>query len=462
MSFPDLRSWLEHLRDRHRLAVARPGIALTHDLAATLEHFMGSRAVLFPAPDGHPIPVVGGILADRAWIADAMGVADDAVLTTFSKAVAGALPWREVASADAPVQQLVHQGPDLDLMSLLPVPVHSERDGGPFITGGLVSGRHPETGRQNLSINRIQVFGRDKLGILMLPRDLYAYYRVAEARDEPLPITVTIGHDPLTELASQAVAPRDLCELEIAGALHGSPLPVVKSLTNEVRVPANAEIAIEGLILPHRRALEGSLGEFTRYYQYEELRPYVTVTAVTHRRQPIYRTIIPYGREPSFLGGVPREATLLQRLQSGFPNVIDLRLTLGSLCRFHLVIRMRKDQAGQARQVLLAAFGLHYDIKQAVVVDADIDIHDPESVDWAIATRFQADRDLVVVPRVQGSKLDPSSDPEGRSAKMGLDATVPFGQEAKYYVAFEPGVKAIRPDQVLLDPQPASLAAILD
>ncbi|MEQ8346874.1 MAG: UbiD family decarboxylase [Sneathiellaceae bacterium] len=462
MRIPDLRSWLDRLQSRQLLAIANPGIALTHDLAAVLEHFMGRKAVLFPSPDGHAMPVVGGIVADRSWIADAMGIAPDTVLPAFSRAVAGALPWREVSAAEAPVQQVVHRGPDLDVMALLPVPVHSERDGGPFITGGLVGGCNPDTGRQNLSINRIQVFGRDKLGILMLPRDLHAYYQAAEARDAPLPITITIGHDPLTELASQAVAPRDLCELEIAGALQGAPLPVVKSLTNEVRVPANAEIAIEGLVLPHRRALEGPLGEFTRYYQYQELRPYVTVTAVTHRKRPIYRTIIPYGREPSFLGGVPREATLLQRLQVGFPNVSDLRLTLGSLCRFHVVIRMRKDQAGQAKQALLAVFGLHYDIKHAVAVDEDIDIHDDQAVDWAIATRFRADRDLLTVAGVQGSRLDPSSDPDGRNAKMGIDATVPLGEAGKYYVAFEPGLRSIDAARILQEPTAAVLAGILD
>ena len=215
-------------------------------------------------------------------------------------------------------------------------------------------------------------------------------------------------------------------ELEIAGALAGRPIDVVRCLTNEVRVPADAEIVIEGRILPDVREPEGPFGEFPQYYGERANRHVMQVDAVTTREHPLFHMIVGGGLEHLLLGAIPREATILASLQRNFPGVEDVHLGLGGVGRYHLSIKLRKSQDGEGKNVLLGAFAAHYDIKQAIVVDTDVDIHDPREVEWAVATRFQADRDLIIIPHSQGSKLDPSSD-NGVGAKMGLDATIPVG-----------------------------------
>ena len=235
-----------------------------------------------------------------------------------------------------------------------------------------------------------------------------------------------VGVDPLTLLASQAIAPIDTDELEIAGALHRQPLPVVKCVTCELRVPAEAEIVIEGRLLPGVREPEGPFGEFPQYYGERADRHVMEVDAVTHRRDAIFHTIVGGGLEHLLLGAIPREATLLAHLQRSFPNVRDVRLSPGGVCRYHLYVQIHKRQEGEAKNIMLGAFAGHYDVKHVVVVDEDVDIHNSNEVEWAVATRFQADRDLVIVPESQGSKLDPSTR-GGVGAKMGLDATKPLG-----------------------------------
>ena len=217
-------------------------------------------------------------------------------------------------------------------------------------------------------------------------------------------------------------------ELEIAGALHGQPLEVVKCLTNEVRVPAAAEIVIEGRVLLDTLEPEGPFGEFPQYYGPKGDRHVIEVDAVTHRERPLYHTIVGGALEHLVLGEIPREATLLAHLRRNFPSVLDVHLPLGGVCRYHLVVRIDKRQEGIAKNIIMGAFGGHYDLKQVVVVDKDVDIHDPDQVQWAVATRFQADRDLLVVGNAQGSKLDPTT-ADGVGAKMGLDATVPLAAD---------------------------------
>ncbi|MFM9887460.1 MAG: UbiD family decarboxylase [Burkholderiales bacterium] len=424
--FPTLRSWLRHLMSSDRLVVARPGIALAFEIAAIAKRLDGEKAVIFPAPGGHAMPIVSGFVGSRSWMAEALGVPLNALHSTFRRAAEHPIPWREVSSGTAPCQQHVHR--DADVRTLIPIPLHNEHDSGPYITAGLVIARNPVSGVQNVSINRIQVNAPDRMATLMLPRHLQAFYRAAEEKGEALPVAVVIGVDPLTLLASQAIASIDCDELEIASALHGAPLPVVKCLSNDVRVPAEAEIIIEGRLLPGVRELEGPFGEFPRYYSPQEAREVIQIDCVTRRANSLYHTIVPAGMEHLLLGGIPREATILSNLQRSFPNVVGLHLAVGGVCRYHLYVQIRKQREGEPKNMIMAAFGAHYDIKQVIIVDDDVDVHDPEQVEWAVATRFQADRDLVVVGGALGSILDPSTE-QGISAKMGMDATRPLRYE---------------------------------
>ncbi len=416
-----LRDWLDHLAARERLLVLNPGVGLRFELAAVAKRLDGLRATVFPRPGGHAIPVVSGLVSDRGWMAEAMGVEPGEVLSRFQEAALDPIPWRETRSA--PAQEVVHR--EVDLARLLPLPTHNEHDSGPYLSAGLMITRNPRTGKQNVSIHRCQVSGPNRLGVLLLPRHTHMFFEMAEQGGRPLEAAIVVGVDPLTLLASQAIAPIDVDELEIAGALHRRPLAVVKCLTSDLRVPADAEIVVEGRFLPGVREPEGPFGEFPQYYGERAERHVMEVDAVTHRRDAVFHTIVGGGLEHLLLGAIPREATLLAHLKRSFPNVRDVHLARGGVCRYHLYVQMRKRQEGEAKNVMLGAFAGHYDVKQVIVVDEDVDIHNPDEVEWAVATRFQADRDLVIVPESQGSKLDPSTR-NGVGAKMGLDATKPL------------------------------------
>ena len=265
----------------------------------------------------------------------------------------------------------------------------------------------------------------------------------------PLDAAIVIGVDPLTLLASQAIVPIDHDELEIAGSLQGRPLPVVKCLNSEIRVPAEAEIVIEGHFLPGVREPEGPFGEFPQTYGTRSDREVMEVVAVTHRKDAIFHTMVGGGLEHLLLGAIPKEATLLTHLRRNFPNVIDVHLSPGGTMRFHLFVKMKKTQEGQGKNVILGAFTGSFDLKHVIVVDEDVDIHNPSEVEWAVATRFQADRDLVIVPESQGSKLDPSNR-DGVGAKMGIDATKPLAaQEMVFKRIRVPGEEAIDVDGIL-------------
>jgi 2,5-furandicarboxylate decarboxylase 1 len=441
-----LREWLDHLAARDRLAVLKPKMALKFELAAYAKRLDGQRATLFPQPGGHAIPVVSGLVSDRGWMAEAMGVEPTEMLARFQDAASNPTPWQEVKSA--PAQETVHRAP-LDLAKILPLPTHNEHDGGPYIAAGIMIVRNPRTGKQNVSIHRCQLTGPNRLGVLVLPRHTFTFHRMAEEAGEPLDAAIVIGVDPLTLLASQAIVPIDHDELEIAGALQGRPLPVVKCLTSEIRVPAEAEIVIEGHFLPGVREPEGPFGEFPQTYGTRSNREVMEIVAVTHRRDAIFHTMVGGGLEHLLLGAIPKEATLLTHLRRNFPNVLDVHLSPGGTMRFHLYVKMKKTQEGQGKNVILGAFAGSFDLKHVIVVDEDVDIHNPTEVEWAVATRFQADRDLVIVPDSQGSKLDPSNR-DGVGAKMGMDATKPLAAAEMTFKRIRvPGEEAVDVDEVL-------------
>lgn len=465
--FSQLRPWLAHLASTNRLVATKKNIFLKHELAAIAKKLDGKSGVFFPDPGGHSIPVVSGFMSSRSWIAEAMGVEEGALLHSFRLAADNPLPCKLVD--DAPCQEVVHR--DFDIRTLLPVPTHSEHDSGPYITAGLVIARNPKTGIQNVSINRIQVNSKDRMAVLILPRHLHAFQQAAEELNQSLPVAVVIGVDPLTLLASQAIAPIDSDELEIAGALHGEPLEVISCLTNDVRVPANSEIVIEGHIPPNVRELEGPFGEYPKYYSSQEKRQVIVVDAVTHRKNPIFHTIVPAELEHLLLGSIPREATILSYLRRSFPGVLDVHLSLGGVGRYHLYVQIKKTHEGLPKNVISGAFSSHYDVKHVVVVDEDVDVHVPSQVEWAIATRFQAKRGLVVIHDAQGSVLDPSttvglpidvdgvipSHYQGMSSKLGFDATKPLVYEGHVFTKVKiPGEDEVDLEAVLDNQFPIS------
>ena len=212
---------------------------------------------------------------------------------------------------------------------------------------------------------------------------------------------------PVELLASQAIAPINFDEMDIAGGLLGASIPVAKCIGSDIRVPAQAEIVLEGRLLANERAPEGPFGEFPQYYGERADRHVLAIDRVTHRTNPIFHTIVGGGLEHLLLGCIPREATILDSIQRNFPNVHDVALSRGGVCRYHLYVQMTPRSPGEAKNVILAAFAAHYDIKQVVVVDTDVNIHDAREVEWAVATRFQASRGAGACARVAGLEARP-------------------------------------------------------
>ena len=456
-AYRDLRQWLGHLSASDRLALAKPGLALRHEVAALAKRLENESAVLFPSPDQHAVPVVANLLADRGWIAESLGVPEDQLVARYQQAVREPLAWTEVGFG--PVHDVVHR--DVDIIRQLPVPTHNELDSGPYVAAGLMIARNPETGVQNVSIHRCQISGKDRIGVLLLPRHTFEYSEMAARRGEALEIAIVIGIDPASLLASQAIVPLDFDEMAIAGALHGAPVEMVKCQTNSVRVPARAEIVLEGRILQNEKAPEGPFGEFPQYYGARAERHVIQVDAICHRERPIFHTIVGGGTEHLLLGGLPREATLLYTLQRSFSCVQNVHLSLGGVCRYHLVVQVERPQPGQAKNVMMGAFAGHYDVKQVIVVDGDVDIYNADEVAWAVATRFQADRDLVVVAGSQGSKLDPTTE-GGVGAKMGMDATVPPDADEFAFTRIRvPGADELDPASVVESDGAAAVADII-
>ncbi|MDP6343259.1 MAG: UbiD family decarboxylase, partial [Alphaproteobacteria bacterium] len=201
--YRDLRQWLAYLSASDRLALASPGLALHHQVAAVAKRLENDTAVLFPSPDQHAVPVVANLLADRGWIAESLGIDQDQLLARYQHAVREPLPWTEVAAG--PVQEVVHR--EVDIARQLPVPTHNELDSGPYIAAGLMIARNPENGIQNVSIHRCQISGKDRIGVLLLPRHTFTYAEMAARDDQALEIAIVIGVDPASLLASQAIVP---------------------------------------------------------------------------------------------------------------------------------------------------------------------------------------------------------------------------------------------------------------
>ena len=420
-----LRGWMDHLRAKGVLKEVPRTVDRNFELAAVGKKADGRFALLFPKVRGADVPVITGIASSRQTYASMLGVSVHELADTFAQAQANPRDCEIVDSAAAPAHQCVTLNVDL---AKLPIPVHHEKDAGAYITAGVLIAKDPETGQRNLSIHRLHVQGPDQLGILILPRHLDNFHRKAEAQGKPLEVAIAIGLDPVILLASQAIVPLGFDEYTIASALYDRPLQLVKGKTVDIEVPAQAEIVLEGHILPETRQVEGPFGEYPKYYGPASPKPVIKLTAMTTRKDPIYHTIVPATLEHLLLGAIPREGGMLQAIRHAVPTAQSVHLTPGGTCRYHAVVSIKKVHEGEAKNAMFAAFASSQEVKRVVVVDQDVNIFDPVDVEWAIATRMQAGSDVFIVNRACGNKLDPSSD-DGICDKMGIDATVPLGAD---------------------------------
>ncbi|HHY38503.1 MAG TPA: UbiD family decarboxylase [Clostridia bacterium] len=425
----DLRTFLEALRSKGHLVEISRRVSLVHEMGAVADALIrtGGPAPLFKNVD-HPsgIPVTGGLLASIDRIAIALGCEKSEVTGVIGRALKE--PSSTVLVDRPPFRENVIVGGTLDS---LPIPFHNPGDAGPYITGGIAIARDPDTGRHNYSYNRLQIKGPRKTGFVMnVWRHIRQFYEKAEQRGEALPVAIAIGLDPVIHIAAGLRTDEE--EGRIAAALRGEPLEVGKCETVDIEVPAHAEIVIEGRILPGIREEEGPLAEFTGHYGEKWYPPVMEVTAICHRSNPIFQTIIPGSFEHVYLGNVlPREPLLLEftrHVSKGVKGVHLAPYTGG----FMAVVSLEKSNPGEPKNVALAALMTHVNIKMAVVVDPDVDIHSPSDVLWAMTTRVDPSKDIFVVPRAQGIENDPTADKHGVHSKIGIDATLEESKKKDY------------------------------
>jgi 2,5-furandicarboxylate decarboxylase 1 len=430
------RSALRRMVDAGRLRAYEGAADPALEIAAIMKKFDNEdAAILFGDVIGHAIPVVGNMLSNRANCEAAFGCDFRAIREFIGRAIAAPLP--PVVVERAPAHDQVHRN-GFDLGAMLPVLTHTPADGGRFITAGVVIARDPETGIYNASYHRLQLLGPQRTAIrLDFGRHLRLAWERAKAKGEHLPIAICIGADIALQYTAATMGsqmPESADEIAVAGGLCGRPLPVVKAASQDLLVPAETEIVLEGVIRCDETVMEGPFGEFVGYLAHAEPMPVVEVTALTHRRRPIYHAINGYGRETIMLRKYVLEASLLKVLRAAVPCAVDAEMTAGGLHRFHAVIQVKKSSPaheGLQRNAILAAFGALRDLDMVIAVDHDIDIRDPQDVEYALATRMEASRDLIVVPQARGHEYVRIGD-HGIIAKLGIDATVPFAEQARF------------------------------
>jgi 2,5-furandicarboxylate decarboxylase 1 len=427
---PDLRSFLRRVSGEAPgdvLTVKAP-LSLRYEPMAYIDELARKRkhpVFVFDNLNGATFPVVANVLGSRKRYALALGTTEDKIMSEWLLRSQRFIPPRAVK--EAPIKDFVAKGADVDLGNL-PVITHFQHDGGPYITSGIVVAKDPDTGVCNASFHRCQVKNRDTLGIsLHSRRHLWDYQRRAEERGQSLEVAVVIGCHPLILFGTGLwKGPIDVDEYEVAGGFLGEPLEVIPCETVALDVPAQAEIILEGEILPKVREDEGPFGEFTGYSSHNSTRHVLKIKAITHRRDALFQDIVAgFSQEHNGMLGVPAEPRMLEVLRKVVPSVRDVSFPFSGASRFHCYVSMKKIAEGQPKTAVFSAFAEDTSLKLVVVVDDDIDVHREEEVIWAMATRMQADRGVFVIENCMGAMLDPSSD-AGLTAKMGIDATLPL------------------------------------
>lgn len=363
---------------------------------------------------------VGNLYSTRESVCAALGIEPQELVPKLLRASAKPLPPSEVKAPG--FNDKVSEKVDL---TKLPVPKFYPKDGGRYITAGVAVSEFG--GKRNVSFHRLMLLDKGRFAVRLVPRHLFTMYKASLAKGKDLPVAFCIGLSPSLLLAAATSTDFLQDEMEIASALNqectGHPLEVAK-LRSGLVVPAQSEYVLEGR-LTAEMVEEGPFVDITGTYDDVRKQPVFKVDRVYMRRDPIFQIVLPGGLEHYLLMGLPREPAIFKSVNQVVPLVHGVRLTEGGCCWLHGVVSITKNKEGDAVNAIMAAFTGHPSLKKVIIVDQDVDIYDDRQVEWAVATRFQAHRGLVVVKNAAGSSLDPSA--EGTTSKMGIDATKPIG-----------------------------------
>ena len=418
--------------------------------------------------------VLIGLLASRKRVAHLFGCKPDKLAFLLKDAVNNPIAPITIAREQAVCQEIVHKAtdPDFDIRKLVPAPTNTEEDAGPYITLGMLYASDPETGESDVTIHRMCYQSKDEISIYFVPgRHIDVFREKAEKAGKPLPVSISIGVDPVIEVSAcfePPTTPIGFDELSIAGGIRGRAVELVDCLTVNAKAIANAEVVIEGEILPNVRVAEDqnshtgkAMPEFPGYTgPANQSLPVIKVKAVTYRKNPIYQTCIGPSEEHVNMAGIPTEASILQMVEAAMPGkLLNVYAHRSGGGKYLAILQFKKSvpaDEGKHKQAAILAFAAFSELKHIILVDEDVDIYDTDDVLWAMNTRFQGDIDISTITGVRCHPLDPSQRPEyspfirqfGSSAKVIFDCTVPFALKAEFERARfkEVDIKRFLPD----------------
>jgi 2,5-furandicarboxylate decarboxylase 1 len=421
-----LRDFIQVLRDQGELLSLSKPFDPKFEISAVISE-LGKRkapALLFEKARGSQISVIGNLFGTVRRLSLALGIEEERLLEeVISRLEKGKAP---VSISESAAEAVHVPKSKVDLLKVLPVLTHYSKDSGPYITSGISSARDPKTGVTGRGLHRMEVRGKNTLGISLLNPPLSDIYAQHRQEGKKMEIATVIGVPPAVFISSIFKVPSGVDKLYVAGGLKQEPVETTMARTVDIDIPAHGEIVIEGYIDPKGKEEDGTLGDSSGYYMAFGKSPTIQVTGLRVRKGALYHAVVPWTREVDTILYLVHGLDFIPKMRREIPSLRQIHLvplTFGS----HVVMSMDTDQKGEIRRALALALSFT-SVKKAVVVDGDVDPQDAQEVEWALATRFQADRDLIVIPDLRGQPIDPSSRWTGEgflTAKMGLDATRP-------------------------------------
>ncbi|MDE1829138.1 MAG: UbiD family decarboxylase [Thaumarchaeota archaeon] len=434
----DLRGYLGQVAKAKELAIIKKRVSTKYEIAAITAKLDGSKAVLFENIKESKFRVVSNLVGTKKRFAVAVGTTEDKIHDKVSYAINHASKPKIVSKAR------FMENHSKNLYDL-PIITHFEKEPGAFITSSVIYTNNQETGTQNSSFHRLLRLDERHFSVRMVEgRHLHRSFTYAKERGEDLRVAITVGVHPAVSIAGAYQADWGKDELEIANVLLGKKLTLAMSPYSGTLVPSEAEIVLEGRILRDRTHKEWMV-EMLRTYDFKREQPVFELEKMYFRNEPIFHDILSGYAEHRLLMGMPIEAKLNKNLKQVMPRIRNVVLSDGGCNWLHAIVQISKKKESDPKKAIDAAFGAHRSLKHVIVVDEDINPTNPVEVEYAIATRFQADKKLVIVPKVRGSSLDPSSDQKNLlTTKMGIDATRSFSKRPEgFEIAKIPGLDKI-------------------
>ena len=433
----DLTSCIEYLEKTDNLVRVKSEVDPKYELAGIAKSFEGKKCVLFEKVKGSTYPVFMGLL----WNRDIVGKIFNAPKEKVPFVLAGGIgAWKKNKAAlpspileKGPANEVIEK--DVDLYKL-PAPVHALKDGGPYFDCSVVVVKNPETGKANISIHRMMITQKDRITFLIDPgRHLGAYLDIMEKRNEPLQVTINNGVGLAPWLVSAIPGQGDE-KYVIAHHVVGRPINFIKAQTVDVPAYADAQFVIEAEILPNVREEEGPFAEVTGYYGARDKRWVMRVKAITHRKTPVFHTLLS-GQEVWNAVGFTAEAKIFVTVKKKIPQLQAVYLAPGGCGFYGAVVQVEKDREGVGMDAINETFNAFGPLQRVVAVDTDVNLYDPIDVNWAMTTRFNPDTDLLILKNQWGHILNPMVriNPDGKGGtvtKMGIDATAPYPRTEKF------------------------------